>query len=91
MTAHPEVLAHPPCSVIFIGFGESSLDFSARVWTAEFEDWVRIRSELSVRIYRALADAGMEIPFPQRDLHLRSISPGISLPSAPGAAGENPA
>jgi len=76
---HEEILSHPPPSIIFLGFGESSLDFSARVWTSEFEEWLRIRSDLSVKIYRALTQAGIEIPFPQRDLHLRSVDKEIVL------------
>ncbi len=72
---HPELLSDPPLEVLFMGFGDSSLDFSLRGWTAEGEDWVRIRSELGVAVNRAFAEAGMEIPFPQRDLHLRS-TPG---------------
>jgi small-conductance mechanosensitive channel len=76
---HKEILSHPPPSIIFLGFGESSLDFSARVWTAEFEEWLRIRSDVSVKIYKALHEAGIEIPFPQRDLHLRSVDRDIVL------------
>ncbi len=39
--------------------------------------WIQIRSSLNVAVNRALADAGIEIPFPQRDLHLRSVSTGV--------------
>jgi small-conductance mechanosensitive channel len=70
---HPEVLSDPEPSALFLGFGDSSLDFELRAWTPAFDDWFRVRSELSVAINRALADAGIEIPFPQRDLHLRSV------------------
>lgn len=73
---HPELLSDPPLEVLFIGFGDSSLDFSLRAWTSEAEDWIRIRSELGVAVNRALAEADIEIPFPQRDLHLRSTPTG---------------
>jgi potassium efflux system protein len=51
-----------------MGFGESSLDLELRCWTSE--DFVRVGSELRVGVNRALADAGITIPFPQRDVHL---------------------
>ena len=39
------------------------------------ESWRQIQNNLAVAIHRALKQAGIEIPFPQRDLHLRSVSP----------------
>ncbi|MBD3220776.1 mechanosensitive ion channel, partial [bacterium] len=72
---HPDVLAEPEPYVLFMAFGESSLDFSLRAWTADYEQFLRIGSELRVGIARALKDAGIEIPFPQRDLHLRTVPP----------------
>ncbi len=71
---HPNVLSDPSSSALFLGFGDSSLDFSLRAWTG-FENYRNVRSELNVEVNRALADAGIEIPFPQRDLHLRSVDP----------------
>ena len=75
-----------------MGFGESSLDFSVRAWTDDFDQWLAIRSEMAIEIHRALSEAGIEIPFPQRDLHLRSLAPGLesklaaAVQAAPGAA-----
>jgi small-conductance mechanosensitive channel len=66
----------PEPTVLFAGFGANSLDFSIRSWTNNFDEWVKIRSALTVRVHDALKDAGIEIPFPQHDLHLRSVSPG---------------
>jgi small-conductance mechanosensitive channel len=68
---HPEVLNEPNPQVLFLGFGASSLDFQVRAWTRT--DFVRVSSELLVAVNDALVDAGIEIPFPQRDLHLRSV------------------
>jgi small-conductance mechanosensitive channel len=68
----------PEPTILFAGFGANSLDFSIRSWTNNFNDWVKIRSALTVRVYDALKNAGIEIPFPQHDLHLRSVSPGAS-------------
>jgi small-conductance mechanosensitive channel len=44
-------------------------------WSSRFERWIVIRSELAVGINAALRDAGISIPFPQRDLHIQTIVP----------------
>ena len=69
--AHPGVLAAPAPLALFLGFGDSALNFELRAWTNRFDRWVVIRSELGVALYAALRDAGMEIPFPQREVRLR--------------------
>ncbi len=69
---HREVLAYPAPVALFMGFGENSLDFELRCWTDDFDDWVEIRSRLALDLHRMLGDAGIEVPFPQRVLHLRS-------------------
>ena len=88
------IAREPEPTVLFAGFGANSLDFSIRSWTNNFNDWVKIRSALTVRVYDALKNAGIEIPFPQHDLHLRSVSPGASAalagmnkPSMPPTSG----
>jgi small-conductance mechanosensitive channel len=73
--AHPDVLTDPAPQVLFTGFGESSLDFELRAWTALFDSYVVTQSQLGVALARALSEAGIEVPFPQRDLHLRSADP----------------
>jgi small-conductance mechanosensitive channel len=70
---HPKVLPEPEPHVLFEGFGDSALNFKVRGWTAE-PDWVKVRSDLGIQVYAALRDAGIEIPFPQRDLHVRSVT-----------------
>ena len=69
--AHHEVLDDPEPKTIFTGFGDSSLDFELRAWTGG--DFVAIASDLRVGIDNTLALNGIEIPFPQRDLHLRTV------------------
>ena len=71
------VSRNPAPSVVFTGFGANSLDFSVRAWTENFDDAIFVRSALALDIHAALTGAGIEIPFPQRDLHLRSIDPEI--------------
>jgi small-conductance mechanosensitive channel len=68
---HPDVLDDPESKVIFTGFGASSLDFELRAWTSG--DFIAVSSDLRVGINRALAEAGIVIPFPQQDLHLRTV------------------
>ncbi|WP_461393834.1 mechanosensitive ion channel domain-containing protein [Deferrisoma sp.] len=70
---HPKVRQDPPPQVLFLAFGESSLDFELRVWVGDVDDRLRVRSELHRAIDREFRKAGVEIPFPQRDLHLRSV------------------
>jgi len=82
--SHPDVLADPPPEVIFTGFGDSSLDFELRVWTITRVQWPRIlRSEIYFMIFKAFKEHGIEIPFPQRDLHLRSVDSPIPVRNHP--------
>jgi small-conductance mechanosensitive channel len=69
---HADVLAEPAPKVFFIGMGESSLDFNLMVWIDEPRKQLRIKSDLYFRIEAILRHRGVEIPFPQRDLHVRS-------------------
>jgi small-conductance mechanosensitive channel len=70
----PGVAAEPAPAIVFKGFGANSLDFGIRAWTNDFGDWVSIRTEMTARVYEALQREGLEIPFPQQDLHLRTVS-----------------
>jgi small-conductance mechanosensitive channel len=70
---HSGVLKVPEPDVIFEEFGESSLNFLLRVWTREYITRPYIlRSELNFAIKKKFKEQGIEIPFPQRDLHIRS-------------------
>jgi small-conductance mechanosensitive channel len=69
--AHPDVLGEPPPQAIFLGFGESSLDFELQAWSY-LDTAGSTQSALAIGVGRALAEAGIEIPFPQRDLNLRT-------------------
>ena len=72
---------------MFLGFGDSSLNFELRFWTREFEDWMRVRSEAGEIIIHKFREVGIEIPFPQRDLHVRSgLSGTSSAAAAPGGS-----
>lgn len=69
--ANPLALETPAPSVLFLGFGESSLDFEVRVFVAQPSHRLRVLHELHTAIYAALRAHKIEIPFPQRDLHLK--------------------
>ncbi|WP_020528003.1 mechanosensitive ion channel family protein [Flexithrix dorotheae] len=69
---HPDVLVFPAPMAVFLGFGDSSLDFRLLFWVSKYQDWMTIRSDIAISIYNALDEADIEIPFPQRDLHIRS-------------------
>jgi potassium efflux system protein len=69
--ANPLALEIPPPSVFFLGFGDSSLDFEIMVFVALPAHRLRVLHELHSAIYQSLADNHIEIPFPQRDLHLK--------------------
>jgi len=68
-----KILEDPEPAALFLGFGDSSLDFSLRAWTDDFNNYLTIKSDLTLAVHDALYDSGIEIPFPQRDLHLRSV------------------
>lgn len=69
---HPEVLLRPEPDVWFQSFGDSALNFEIMVWTGEPRKQFRVRSDLNYAIEASLRRYGIEIPFPQQDLHLRS-------------------
>ncbi len=71
--AHKGVLAIPPSEVLFEEFGDSSLNFALQVWTKDYSAKPRVlKSELNYAIARIFRENDIEIPFPQRDLHIRS-------------------
>ncbi len=71
------ILQQPPPFAIFKGFGDSSLDFRLLFWIADADLRLVIQSEMAVLVNKAIAEAGITIPFPQRDLHVKSIDPNM--------------
>jgi small-conductance mechanosensitive channel len=81
---HPDVLKDPAPQILFKGFGDSSLDFHLRVWTTtRVQTPLPLASELYFSIFRAFKENGIEIPFPQRDLHLKTVSSSIRVSRDP--------
>ncbi|MFB8792463.1 MAG: mechanosensitive ion channel [Potamolinea sp.] len=70
--SHPEVLLTPPPQVWFQQFGDSAIQFDLLVWTGEPKNQFRVKSDLYYRIEASLRRYKLEVPFPQRDLNVRS-------------------
>jgi small-conductance mechanosensitive channel len=75
--SNPEVLRERPPAAFFLGCGESALNFELRFWSAHQDAWFQLQSEVAIAVVKALQKAGIEIPFPQRDLHVRSLEPSV--------------
>ncbi len=73
--AHEKVLKSPPPTVVLKNFGDSSLVFNLRIWTQELWFFDLLLSELRYEVVRQFHKEGVTIPFPQRDLHLKSVAP----------------
>jgi MscS family membrane protein len=72
-TDHPDILTNPEPRVRFRTFGDSSLDFELLGWISKPVDRGRVKHELNCAVYKALNENKIEIPFPQRDLHVRTM------------------
>ncbi|MCU4175634.1 mechanosensitive ion channel family protein [Carboxylicivirga sp. N1Y90] len=75
------VLKKPAPFIIFKGFGDSSLDFRVLFWTA-FDYGLSTKSRVGVAIDKAFKEAGITIPFPQRDLHFINAENEKSEPTS---------
>ncbi len=75
---NPEICADPEPRVRFRLFGESSLDFELLCWINHSIDRGRLQHELNCAIYKAFIANNIEIPFPQRDLHVRTMPPPVA-------------
>jgi potassium-dependent mechanosensitive channel len=73
--SHPGVMSNPEPQVLFRSFGDSALHFDLRAWVADVDTRLQVASDLHQEIDRRFRQAGIQIPFPQRDLHVRSLEP----------------
>lgn len=76
-----DVSQTPEPQVLFLSFGESSLEFELRAWVRDVSHRLAVNSELHQEIDRRFRKAKIEIAFPQRDLHLRSVDKSAVLPA----------
>jgi small-conductance mechanosensitive channel len=70
---NPFIMKFPEPSILFMGFGDSSLDFELRVFVSDVDYMLTMRSELNSEIDRLFRENNIEIPFPQNDLHIRTM------------------
>jgi small-conductance mechanosensitive channel len=77
--AHPLVFQDPPPQCLFMGYGDSSINFELRAWT-DYVHWIQVQSELTVAVYDAVYAAGLTFPFPQREVRL--LSERVTVPPA---------
>ncbi|MBS0165025.1 mechanosensitive ion channel family protein [Nitrospira sp. CMX1] len=79
---HPGVLTERKPDVLLQEFGESALHFLLRVWTREYTDRPGVlRSELNYAISRKFREHGIEIPYPQRDIHIKDGALPVASPA----------
>jgi potassium-dependent mechanosensitive channel len=72
---HELVLDDPPPAAHFVEFGESSLNFTMFVWVDDISDGLETVTTLQCQIWEEFKQCGIEIPYPQRDLRVRSQVP----------------
>jgi len=82
-TANPRVLSSPEPAVRLMEFADNGIALELRVWLSDPEAGIgNVRSDINLAIWHAFKEAGITIPYPQRDVHLREV---------PGAEAVNPA
>jgi small-conductance mechanosensitive channel len=70
---HPRVLKKPQPNVLFVDFGDSSLELEMRIWINDPEEGIEsVRSAVRFEIWKAFKENGIQIPYPQRDVHIKS-------------------
>ncbi len=87
--SNDEVIGTPEPIALFLGFGDSSLDFELRAWTMRAQTFMQLHSALALAIHDALVEEGITVPFPQRDLHVVSL-PGGGAPDPQPETPEGP-
>jgi small-conductance mechanosensitive channel len=76
--ANPDVLQKPPPEVRLEDFGDSALSFALYAWIAHARDDLRIGSALRFAVEKAFGEANIEIPFPQREVRMRTTGSAVS-------------
>ncbi|WP_161971804.1 mechanosensitive ion channel family protein [Algoriphagus kandeliae] len=87
------ILKSPPPRVFMQNFGDSSVDFRLLFWVESMDVWLEIRSDVMTSIFEIFQENGVEIPYPKRDLYLKSLPFGwketITKPSNPSPEKED--
>lgn len=69
---HPKVLKTPEVDVLLTSFGDSAWNMTLRIWIMEPQEHYEVTSEINMEIVRKFRERNIEIPFPQRDIHIKS-------------------
>lgn len=75
---HPSILNYPAPFIYFGAFADSSLNFELRGFIRDVSTGLGVRSELRIAIYKKFKEAGIEIPFPQRDITIKAASEQVT-------------
>jgi small-conductance mechanosensitive channel len=71
--AHPDILREPAPRALFMGYGDSSINFELRVWQSQFSELAQVRSDLATAVFDAVkAATDVSFPFPQREVRILS-------------------
>ncbi len=80
------VLEDPAARCLLIEFGDNSINLQIRFWIADAQNGVQnIKSAVLLRVWEKFKEAGIEIPYPQRDIHLRSGGELLAAAGRPAA------
>ncbi|MEW6591710.1 MAG: mechanosensitive ion channel domain-containing protein [Pseudomonadota bacterium] len=89
--ANPRVLDEPPPAARLMAFGDNGIQLELRVWLADPEaGMATVRSDINRAIWRLFREAGIVMPYPQRDLHIRSGLEDLLANRPRKDAGETP-
>ncbi len=69
----------PAPAAVFTSFGSSTLDLELRAYLPSRDNYPTVQHELNVEIERRFRDAGLEIAFPQQDIHIRSLPENLAV------------
>jgi small-conductance mechanosensitive channel len=70
------VLEQPECKCLLVGFGENGLELEVRIWIGDAHNGVQnVKSEVLLKIWEMFREAGIRVPYPQRDVHVASPPP----------------
>ena len=88
---HPLVVRYPEPFVVWRDFGDSSLDFDVRAYLRDITNILTVGTDLRYAIFKAFKEAGIEIPFPQRDVYVKMFPDGGPKDHAPPSLDIQPA
>ena len=86
--SHEKVLKIPKPLCLFDSFGENALEFRLLFWVP-LDSGLTIQSDVTMALYKAIEEAGMHIPYPQHDIHIKSFDPSIQKTIFPNLVNKN--